>query len=163
MKYEKFAFYGYIILFIIHLYYLYKNLNQNNFIIFGSLLITVGFFFAAYEMYNNLLNKPRSIISKSHLIVGSFRLLSFILPINSHVKSTDIFGLIGNFILINSNFGYQEIANTCLTIFFSLNTYRNISKNQILDNIRGIGSGLVLLYYIKRTIDNWYDKKEKLL
>ena len=167
MIYDKFALCGFIILYIIFLYFLYKNVkkNENKLIIFGSLLITIGYFFAAQEKYNYINNKNLSVnisnISKSHLILGAFGLLSFIFPINNKVKQTDVFGIIGHFILINSNFGYSEIANICLTIYYSLYTYRHASKNELLSNIQGIGGGLVLLYYIKKVIDNWYKKKEK--
>lgn len=161
MDYAYYAFYGFTILTIIYIYYFYLNLKQNNLIIIGSGLVTIGSIFATTEKYNYLKNKPSSNIVFSHLIMGFFGLLSFMFPINSRVKKTDIFAIIGHFILINSNFGYQQLANICLTIYYSLYTYRNGIKNKLLDNIQAIGGGLVLLYYGKKTIDNWYIKKEK--
>lgn len=158
--YANFALYGYIILFFIYSYYLKNNLNKNNLIIFGSLLITVGFFFAMKEKYDYLKHKKSSNIKKSHLLLGSFKLLSFILPINKHVKNTDIIGLIGNIILVNSNFKYQLLGYVCQVIYYSLYIYRNSMKNELLDNIQGIAGGLILLYYIKKVIDNWYIKRE---
>ena len=162
MDYAIFALYGFSILFIIHLYFLYKNIKKNSLIIFGSLLITIGFFYSATEKYNHLKNSHlKNNISISHIILGAFGLLSFIIPINTHVKKTDIFGMVGHFILINTNFGYQELANICLTIHYSLYTHRNMIKSDVIDNIKAVGGGLVLLYYIKTTIDNWYTNKEK--
>ena len=165
MDYANYALYGFAILVIIHSYYIYLNLSskQNNLIIFGSALVTIGFIFATIEKYNYLKKKPRNNILMSHLILGMFGLLSFVFPntINRRTKQTDIFGIIGHFILINSNFGYNEIANISLTIFYSLYVYRNGMKDQLTDNIQAIAGGLILLYYIKKTIDNWYTKREK--
>jgi hypothetical protein len=118
--YTNFAFYGFLILFIIYLYYLKKNLKKNSLIIFGSLLVTIGFFFATYEKYNYLKNKHVDTINKSHLFLGSFKFLSFIIPINEHVKKTDTIGLIGNFILLNKNFGYQQLGFISQIIYYSL-------------------------------------------
>lgn len=163
MDFANFALYGLSILFIIYLYYLYKNLKETSLIVFGSLLVAVGYFFAVTEKYNYLYkpNIKKNNISKSHLILGLFPLLSFVLPINHHSKKTDIFGLVGHFILINSNFGYKELANICLTIYYSLYVYRNIIKDDKIEKLQGIGGGLVLLYYIKKSIDGMYKKKEQ--
>ena len=46
--------YGFSILFIIYLYYLYKNIRENNLIILGSFLVTIGYFYATLEKYNYL-------------------------------------------------------------------------------------------------------------
>jgi len=162
MDYAIFALYGLSILFIINLYYLYKNIKKNSLIVFGSLLVTIGFLYAVTEKYNYLKNNHfKNKISISHIILGAFGLLSFIIPINTHVKKTDIFGIIGHFILINTNFGYQELANICLTIYYSLYTYRNMGKSDVIENVKAIGSGLILLYYIKKLIDSRYIQKEK--
>ena len=110
MDYAIIAIYSFSIIFIGFLYYLYKKLNQNNIINFGSL----------------------------------FGLLSFTSPINSY-------------------FGYNELANICLTIHYSLYSYPNMIKSKNIDNIHSIGCGLVLLYYIKTTIDDWYKEKEKFI
>jgi hypothetical protein len=164
MDFANFALYGLSILFIIYLYFLYKNLKENSLIIFGSLLITVGFFFAVKEKYDHLY-KPqvkKNNIIMSHLLLGTFLLLSFVFPeINRHVKKTNIFGLVGHFILLNSNFGYKGLGYICLTIYYSIYTYRNGMKESLIEKMQGVGGGLVLLYYIKKTIDNWYTKKEK--
>ena len=164
MDYKYFALYGFTILFIIYLYYLYKNLSlrENNLILFGSLLITIGYFYAIRETYHKIYKKSvNHNISKSHLILGLFLLLSSFIPINKHVKKWNIFGLVGHFILINSNFGYQQLANICLTIYYSVYTYHNGMKNILLDKLQSIGGGLILLYYIKKSIDNLYKEKEE--
>jgi vacuolar-type H+-ATPase subunit I/STV1 len=161
--YTNFAFYGFLILFIIYLYYLKNNLNKNSLIIFGSLLVTIGYFFATYEKYNYLKNKSVDNINKSHLFLGSFKLLSFIIPINEHLKQTDIIGMIGNFILLNSKFGYKQLGYICQIIYYSLYVYRNGIKNELLDNTQAIAGGLILLYYIKKSIDKFYENKEKKL
>lgn len=163
MDYNNFALYGFVILFIINLYYFKLNLKENNYIIFGSFLITFGFLYAIIETYKRIKKKSASKFSKSHIILGIFLLLSFIIPINKHSKKTDIFGMIGHLILINSNFGYSGIANICLTIHYTLFTYRNGIKHKIIDKIKGIGGGLILLNYIKKIIDRWYIKKEQKL
>jgi hypothetical protein len=36
-------------------------------------------------------------------------------------------------------------------------------KSDVIDNIKAVGGGLILIYYIKTTIDNWYTNKEKLI
>jgi hypothetical protein len=159
--YTNFAFYGFLILFIIYLYYLKKNLKKNSLIIFGSLLVTIGFFFATYEKYNYLKNKHVDTINKSHLFLGSFKFLSFIIPINEHVKKTDTIGLIGNFILLNKNFGYQQLGFISQIIYYSLYVYRNSMKKNLLDNTQAVAGGLILIYYIKKSIDNFYTYKEK--
>ena len=161
MNYNNFALYGFAILFIIYLYYLSLNLKENNYIIFGSILVTIGYLFAVLELYNN--NKYKNKIAKSHLILGAFLLLSLILPINKHSKNTDIFGLIGHLILIHGDFGYTKLANICMTIYYVLYTYRNGIKNNIIEKVQGVGGGLVLLYYIKKMINDWYTNKEKKL
>jgi hypothetical protein len=160
MDFANFAFYGFIILFIGVLYSFINNPKENNYIIFGSLLLFLGFLYAIIETFNYIHKKSVSNISKSHLILGAFLLLSFIFPINKFTKKTDIFGLIGHFILINTSFGYSEIANICLTIHYSLFTYRNGTNKEIINKFQSIGGGLILLYYIKKTIDKWYIKKE---
>jgi len=159
--YANFALYGFTILFIIYLYYLKINLKENIYIIFGSLLITVGFFFAMKEKYDYLKHKKLGNIKISHLLLGLFKLLSYVIPaINSRIRKTDVIGLIGNIILVNTNFGYEQLGFICQIIHYSLYTYRNSIKNELLDNIQGVGGGLVLLYYIKKLIDNWYKKRE---
>ena len=87
------------------------------------------------------------------------KLLKDFLPI---YKKTNIFKL-SNFILINTNFGYTQIANFCLSIYYSLSVYRNGMKYELIKKIQGIGELLVLLYYVKQSIDKWYIKKEKQL
>jgi hypothetical protein len=177
MEFANFALYGFVILFLTYLYYLKKNLKKNSLIILGSLLLAVGYFFAAFEKYEYLNSKhsetKKSVenetkgkshantIEKSHLILGLFLLLGLFLPVNKHSSKTDIFGIVGHFILINSNFGYKDIAYICLTIFYSLYTIHASSKNEMLDKIQAVGGGLVLLYYFKKLIDNNYKKKEK--
>jgi len=164
MDYANFALYGFAILFIIYLYYLSLNIKKNSYIIFGSFLVTIGYFFAAMEKYNHIKNPHhKNPISKSHLILGAFLLLSFLFPINHHSKKTDIFGLVGHFILINTNFGYNQIANVCLTIYYLLYTYRNGMDHETIGKIRAFAGGSILLYYIKQTIDNFYNIKEKKL
>jgi hypothetical protein len=161
MNYANFALYGYIILFIIYLYYLKINLKENTNIIIGSLLVIFGYLFAILETYNYIKKKSVSKISKSHIILGVFLLLSFILPINTHSKKTDIFGVIGHLLLINPNFGYSGVANICLTIYYSLYTYRNARHNDTVERMQAVGGGLILLYYIKKSIDKFYTKKEE--
>lgn len=161
MNYANFGLYGFIILFIIYLYYLKENLKENTHIIFGSLLVTFGYLYAILETYNYLKKNPVSKISKSHIILGVFLLLSFILPINTHSKKSDIFGVIGHLLLINPNFGYSGVANICLTIYYSLYTYRNATHHDMLEKIQAVGSGLIVLYYIKKSIDKFYTKKEE--
>ena len=34
-------------------------------------------------------------------------------------------------------------------------------KDNLIEKLQGLGGGLVLLYYIKKSIDNQYIKKEK--
>jgi hypothetical protein len=159
MDFAIFGLCGFIILFLIYLYYLKQNIKKNRLIIFGSLLITVGYFVAAYEKYEYLNKKPPKNISISHLILGASPLLSFIIPINIRSKKTDIFGIIEHFILINVRFGYEEIGHLSLMIYYLLYTYRNALGDR-LSNVRAVGGGLVLLYYIKLLIDDLYIKKE---
>jgi hypothetical protein len=91
------------------------------------------------------------------------KLLKDFLPIYKNSKKTNIFRLLSNFILINTNFGYRQIANFCLTMYYSLSVYRNGMKHELIKKIQGIGEVLVLLYYIKQSIDIFYIKKEKQL
>ena len=90
-------------------------------------------------------------------------LLKIILPIYKNSKKTNIFRLFSNFILINTNFGYRQIANFCLTMYYSLSVYRNGMKYELIKKIQHICEVLVLLYYIKQSIDIFYIKKEKQL
>ena len=41
--------------------------------------------------------------------------------------------------------------------------YRNIIREDKIEKLQGIGGGLVLLYYIKKSIDGMYAKKEQKL
>jgi hypothetical protein len=133
------------------------NLKKISLIILGSLLVIICCFFIIYKKYEHL-NKPHieNKISKSH-----FSLSLIFSEMNEQLKKIDIIGLVRQFILINTNLGYQELSNICLTIYYSLYTYRNGMKEGLIEKMQDIGCVLILLYYIKQSIDDWYSKREK--
>lgn len=161
MNYSVFALSGFTILFIIYLYYFNLNLKENNYIIAGSILLVLGFFNAVIEQYRKVYNKKQQNIYLSHLILAIFRITSYILPINKNIKNTDIFPLVGHIILINPNVDYQGIGYVALSIHYTFFTYRNGMKIDFIDKTQAIAGALLLIYFIKNSIDKIYIEREK--
>ena len=91
------------------------------------------------------------------MLAAVFYLLSFIIPINEHYKSTDITALVGHFLLIKGN---NIIGIVSLLLYYTLYVYRNSQEDKMVNNGQVVGGTLLVLYYGKELIDTYYEKKE---
>lgn len=134
------------------------NQKEQNYLI-GSLLLSTGFLFRTYEFYqtNRLLksnlskNKlpiTKDHLSKGHLFLFLFYLISFIHPINRRHTPLNILAVIGHGLLIKKNI-YNGYGLLILAIYYMIQIQENITKDDNNSRIRAISAMCILTYYLE--------------
>jgi hypothetical protein len=86
---------------------------------------------------------------KGRAVLGLFHILSFILPINEHVKITDITAILGQFMVYTDTyltFGYIFLL-TYYVLYFIRN-YKDANK-YFVNKLQVIGSGMLIYHNAK--------------
>jgi hypothetical protein len=163
------ALFGYSILSCVYLTHLYTNIINNEpiLIIIGSIMILLGYVLLIKHYYdeqnndkqNNEFNVKKENINYGYLILFLFFFLSFLIPINSHLKNTDLFALAGNSLLIFQTplmtFGY--IFNIIYYLIYIVKT--SLIKYNNIKFVKLVALSLIIYYYCI-TIYEFYKKYE---
>jgi len=171
---------GYLFMSSAYIYYTYLHLNtkSNKLILFGSIVILIGYIVLTfksyyYEIINNLKNnhkinekeyekeKEKSIdINYGYLILTIFFSLGFIIKINEHTKISDIIAIIGNGLCINKK-DYNIYGYMFLIAYYANYIFRHYTSAEYDDKVKNVGSLFLIIYYFmsiknfkKHTIKN---------
>ena len=124
-----------------------NNKNEQNFFI-GSCLLSMGFILRAYEFYLTEKNNVKHKLSKGHLCLALFYLISFIYPINRRHTELNIIALVGHSLLINHN-KYYNYGLLLLAIYYMIQIQENITQNDNDSKIRTISAICILTFYLQ--------------
>jgi hypothetical protein len=168
---------GYLLITATYAIFLYENLKKNNYlIIFGSALILYGYSLLLYEYskewqiaikeenkrhidkkteekeYKDFQSTELEMVTKhffkGRVVLFIFFALSFILPINEHLKMSDITALLGNLMVYTDTyltFGYVLLL-TYYVLYFIRN-YKDVNK-YFVNKLQVLGSGMLIYHYI---------------
>jgi hypothetical protein len=86
---------------------------------------------------------------KGHLVLGIFFALSFILPINEHLKMTDITALLGQIMVYTDT--YLILGYGLLLTYYVLYFIRNYkdSNKYFVNKLQLLGSSMLIYHYFK--------------
>ena len=86
---------------------------------------------------------------KGHVILGLFHALSFILPINEHLKMSDITAVLGHFMVYTNT--YLTFGYVLLLTYYMLYLIRNYEEahKYFVNKLQVVGSGMLIYHYIQ--------------
>jgi hypothetical protein len=89
---------------------------------------------------------------KGHVILGLFHTLSFIIPINEHVKTSDITAILGHFMVYTDT--YLTFGYMLLLTYYLLYLIRNYAETQkyFVNKLQVVGSSMLIYHYLKNII-----------
>ena len=155
---------GYLIFVVTYVYKLFLNITHDasNYPLIGSFIILYGYILLANEYYSEI-KEGDDIAMKSnkaflgHLVFVLYHTASFIFPIKSHVRLTDLTSLFGHLLIIKktkySNYGY-----IFLTTYYLLYTTRLFRHHGSINILQFIAAILLSYFYGKVSIT--FIKKE---
>jgi len=86
---------------------------------------------------------------KGHAVLCLFHALSFIIPINEHLKMTDITAVFGHFMVYNDiylTFGYVLLL--AYYVMYLIRNYEEAHK-YFVNKLQVLGSGMLIYHYVK--------------
>jgi hypothetical protein len=86
---------------------------------------------------------------KGHVILGLFHALSFIIPINEHLKTSDITAILGHFMVYNDiylTFGYVLLL--AYYILYLIRNYEEAHK-YFVNKLQVIGSSMLIYHFVQ--------------
>jgi hypothetical protein len=165
---------GYAVMMCVYAIFLRHNLKEYNYgIIFGCVLILYGYVLLFYEYYQawgisineekrldiDMKNKQKEfqfveleLVSKhffkGHVILGLFHLLSFIIPINEHVKMTDITAILGHFMVYTNT--YLTFGYVLLLTYYILYLIRNYAEahKYFVNKLQVLGASMLIYHFV---------------
>ena len=86
---------------------------------------------------------------KGHVVLGIFHALSFIIPINEHLKMTDITAILGHFMVYTDT--YLTFGYVLLLTYYLLYLIRNYAEahKYFVNKLQVVGSGMLIYHYIQ--------------
>jgi hypothetical protein len=165
---------GYAVMMSVYAIFLRHNLKERNYgIIFGSVLILYGYallFYEYYEAWGIAINQEKRLnidktneqtafqfvelelvskhFFKGHVILGLFHVLSFIIPINEHVKMTDITAILGHFMIYTNT--YLTIGYVLLLTYYILYLIRNYAEahKYFVNKLQLVGASMLIYHFV---------------
>jgi hypothetical protein len=165
---------GYAVMMSVYAIFLRYNLKEYNYgIIFGCMLILYGYALLFYEYYEawgisikeekrlDIDNKNKQkdfqfveleLVSKhffkGHVVLGLFHLLSFIIPINEHVKMTDITAILGHFMVYTDT--YLIFGYFFLLTYYILYLIRNYAETHkyFVNKLQVLGASMLIYHFV---------------
>lgn len=165
---------GYAVMMCVYAIFLRYNLKEYNYgIIFGCVLILYGYALLFYEYYQawgisineekrldiDMKNKQKEfqfveleLVSKhffkGHVVLGLFHLLSFIIPINEHVKMTDITAILGHFMVYTNT--YLTFGYVLLLTYYILYLIRNYAEahKYFVNKLQVLGASMLIYHFV---------------
>jgi hypothetical protein len=85
---------------------------------------------------------------KGHVILGLFHALSFILPINEHVKMTDITAILGHFMVYTDT--YLTFGYVLLLTYYILYLIRNFAEahKYFVNKLQVLGASMLIYHFV---------------
>ena len=86
---------------------------------------------------------------KGHLILGLFHTLSFIIPINEHVKTSDITAILGHFMVYNDiylTFGYVLLLT--YYVLYLIRNYKDADK-YFVNKLQVVGASMLIYHFVQ--------------
>jgi hypothetical protein len=89
---------------------------------------------------------------KGHAMLCLFHILSFIIPINEHLKMTDITAMLGHFMVYTNT--YLTFGYVLLLTYYLLYLIRNYAETHkyFVNKLQVVGSGMLIYHYIQNII-----------
>lgn len=89
---------------------------------------------------------------KGHLVLFIFHALSFIMPINTHLKMSDITAVLGH-LMVYTNF-YLTFGYVLLLSYYILYFIRNFEEARefFVNKLQVVGSGMLIYHYVQNII-----------
>ena len=86
---------------------------------------------------------------KGHVVLGLFHALSFILPINEHLKMSDITAVLGHFMVYaNTYFTFGYVLLLTYYMLYLIRNYEEAHK-YFVNKLQVVGSGMLIYHYIQ--------------
>ena len=86
---------------------------------------------------------------KGHLILCLFHTLSFIIPINEHVKTSDITAILGHFMVYNDiylTFGYVLLLT--YYVLYLIRNYKDADK-YFVNKLQVVGASMLIYHFVQ--------------
>ena len=85
---------------------------------------------------------------KGHVVLGLFHALSFILPINEHVKMTDITAILGHFMVYTDT--YLTFGYVLLLTYYILYLIRNFAEahKYFVNKLQVLGASMLIYHFV---------------
>ena len=85
---------------------------------------------------------------KGHVVLGLFHLLSFIIPINEHVKMTDITAILGHFMVYTDT--YLIFGYFFLLTYYILYLIRNYAETHkyFVNKLQVLGASMLIYHFV---------------
>jgi hypothetical protein len=170
---------GYVVMICIYAIFLRYNLKQHKYgLIFGSALILYGYillFYEYYEEWSVAINEEKQLhidktddkkveqnifqfielelvikhFFKGHVVLGLFHALSFIIPINEHVKTSDITAILGHFMVYNDI--YLTFGYVLLLTYYVLYLIRNYAEahKYFVNKLQVVGASMLIYHFVQ--------------
>ena len=89
---------------------------------------------------------------KGHVVLGLFHALSFIIPINEHVKMTDITAILGHFMVYTDT--YLTFGYVLLLTYYVLYLIRNFAEahKYFVNKLQVLGASMLIYHNAKNII-----------
>lgn len=89
---------------------------------------------------------------KGHVVLGIFHALSFIIPINEHLKITDITAMLGHFMVYTDT--YLTFGYVLLLTYYLLYLIRNYAEahKYFVNKLQVVGSGMLIYHFIQNIL-----------
>ena len=86
---------------------------------------------------------------KGHFILGLFHTLSFIIPINEHLKTSDITAIFGHFMVYTDT--YLTFGYVLLLAYYIVYLIRNYeeARKYFVNKLQVLGSSMLIYHYIQ--------------
>lgn len=86
---------------------------------------------------------------KGHIILCIFHALSFIIPINEHLKITDITAVFGHFMVYTNT--YLIVGYVLLLAYYVLYLIRNYEESHkyFVNKLQVVGSGMLIYHFVQ--------------
>lgn len=159
--------FGNILFIVIYSYLLINNINDDKYYIgLGFLLLLLGHIVAMFEKYNDSkeINKKERTIYTSHLILGLYFILNYIITISDHKQKSDILGMFGHIIiaygLYKHNINIERLGFISLCLYYILYIINNINEPFLINNLKVLSSISMSIYYIYNTMKENKIKKK---
>ena len=85
---------------------------------------------------------------KGHVVLGLFHALSFIIPINEHVKMTDITAILGHFMVYTNT--YLTFGYVLLLTYYILYLIRNYAEahKYFVNKLQLVGASMLIYHFV---------------